>query len=417
MKKFYPIVLLFLLGCLSEENLEPGNPQVFLKYYNGGFDDEARDFKRTSDGGFILLATTTVRASDVAEARYKIKLIKVDEFGTPQWTNVYPRFDDPIDSVSFRGNSIQVLKDQTGNDTGYVVVGDSIQRGAGSQSHLRIMVTDLFGVILTKRNFSPGFGVSGTAVAITSTGNFVVLGSATNSAEPEDMFVAELDQNLATVWSRSHGAGFSALSNRLYTDAQSNIFWAGTVLKSNRSNIRIVKTPPDSENTEFDLTLGPPDSNETGEDFCRVGSGFAVVGTTDEFGDEDILFKRLSQNGDELSTHLFGEPSRAENGLAICQSSDGGFILVGSTESTAGSGRGGTDYYMIKLNAFGTGGKDAGGNDLPFIWERIFGSKSDDIPSAVMSLSDGSIVVYGTTVWGGLRTLSLIKANKEGKLE
>jgi len=408
MKKFYFVALVICFGCLSEKNLDPASPRTFVKYYNGGYNDEAQDIKQTSDGGFILLATTVARDTEVDAARFKIKLVKTDEFGTVQWQRVYPGYEDQIDSVSFRGRSIQVLKDGAGTDNGYVIVGDSIQKEVNAQSHLRIMVTDLDGNITGKRNIKPGFGVHGNAVAVNTNGNYLVLGSAENPQALENMFLAEFSPTLVKLWERSLGAGQTSLANRLFIDAQQFLIWSGTVIRTNRSDIRLIRVPHDSQNTFFDREYGTPATNETGRDICQYGFGFAVIGSTNETaaGDEDILFKRLTQDGTELTSKAFGFPNQAENGLAICQAKDGGVILLGSVDSNTEVGRGLKDYYLIKINAFG---------DTE--WERIFGSKSDDIGSSVLSLSDGGFLIYGTTEWGGLKTLTLIKTDSQGLIE
>ena len=426
MKKFYLLPLFAIASCLSEKNIDPGTPQTFVKYYNGGYNDEANDIKQTADGGFILLATTEARATDVSAQRFKIKLVKTDEFGNMQWSRVYPDYDlsfdpltdddgEPNDSISFKGSSIEIIKDGAGLETGYVVVGDSLIRNATAQSHLRIMLTDLEGNITRARNIKPSlpitgsnFAVAGSAVTINASGNFVVLGSAVFEQTTKNMFLAELDANLAVQWQRTYGAGTAQLANRLFIDAQSFIYWSGTVSKNNQpAEIRFLSVPPDSENTKFDLGLGSPASAETGRDICQYGFGYAVVGTTNESGDQDILFKRLNEEGIELSSDRYGFPAQSENGFSISQTRDGGLILLGSVDSNVNFGRGGKDYYLIKVSAFGG----------PPEWERIFGSKNDDLGSKVLSLSDGSYILYGTTVWGGLRTLSLIKTDKLGNIE
>jgi hypothetical protein len=409
MKRLCPIILISLLGCLGEENVDPGNPETFVKYYNGGFDDVAHDIKKTADDGFILLATTEVKETEGGESRFKIKLIKVDEFGTPQWTAVYPRYDSPIDSVSFKGRAIQIIKDGAGTETGFVIVGDSIQKEPGAQSHLRIMLTDMEGNVTRAKNFKPDFAVNGNAVAINADGNFVVLGlGATVTAQVnENMFLAELTPNLELLWTKTYGAGASTLINKIFIDAEANIFWAGTVVKENsRPDIRFLKVPHNSIVTFHDIEIGDPANSETGQDMCQYGQGFAVIGSINDGGDDDILFKRLTQDGTELASQSFGFENQAENGFSICQSNDGGLILLGSVDSNATLGRGGKDYYLIKINAFGDKA-----------WERIFGSKNDDFGNSILSLTDGSLMLFGTTSWGGLKTLTLIKTNMEGNIE
>lgn len=414
MRKIFIVTLFACFGCMSEKDSDPGIPTTFVKYYNGGYNDVAQDLKATSDGGYILLATTEVKTSEVSDARYKIKLIKTDKYGGLEWQKVYPAYDPDVskpipddDSVSFRGRAIVVLKNDLGTaDTGYIVVGDSIHKRK-SVSYLRIMITDDKGGNPKAQNFKPNFDVQGKAVAIAPNGNYFVLGSGVNAQATPNMFLAELKSDLSQVlWKRTYGAGKSDLANRLFVKPDTSIFWSGTVTRTNSSDVRFVKTPPNSENTDFDLPIGNPGFNETANDICPYGFGFAVIGKTDESGDDDILFKRLTAEGAELESKTFGFPNQAEDGLSICQARDGGLVLLGTVETNVDMGRGGKDYFLIKINAFG---------DTE--WTQIFGSKSDDVGANVLANSDGTYTILGTTLFGGLRTISLVKTDKLGRIE
>ncbi|MCO5272315.1 MAG: hypothetical protein M9954_11705 [Cyclobacteriaceae bacterium] len=400
------------LGCLGEKKTDPGTPSTFVKYFNGGFNDVAQDIQPTSDGGYILLATTEVKPNEVAEARFKLKLIKTDAFGGLMWQKTYPGFDPDLtkeipddDSISFRGRSVMVLKDESGTDTGYIVVGDSIHK-KHPVSYLHIMVTDENGDTRLSRNIKPSFAVQGKAVAMAPNGNFVVLGAAVNKETIPNIFLAELSPDLQMTWGRTYGAGASTLANRLFVKPDNSIYWSGTVTRGNDTDIRFIKTPPDSENTDADLKIGAPGVNEAGNDICNYGFGFAVIGTTDASGDDDILFKRLTSEGGELETKSYGFPNQAENGLAIAQARDGGLILLGAVDTNVDAGRGGKDYFLIKINAFG---------DTE--WTQIFGSKNDDLGAAILANQDGSYTIFGTTLFGGLKTLALIKTDNRGRIE
>lgn len=419
MKKILLISLIALFGCLKEENADPGLPNTFVKYFNGGFNDVAQDIKSTDDGGYLMLATTEVRINEVTDPYYKIKIIKTDRYGNQLWKKIYPAYGPPpapgedqrVDSVSFRGRSLAILRDGAGLETGYVVVGDSIHARANAQSHLLIMLTDINGDSVNAKTLKPSFPVQGKGVVVNSNGSYTVLGAAVNTQSTKNMYLAELAPTLTLNWERTHGAGESSLINKLFRD-QDFYYVSGTVKKQGSSDIRFLRTPGDSENTERDLEIGDPIFSETSNDMCPYGFGFAVTGTSNENGDDDILFKRLAQDGRELSSNLYGFPNQSEVGLAICQARDGGLLLVGSVNThipdgtTTQVGRGGRDYYLIKINAFGDEE-----------WSRVFGSKNDDIAASVLANADGSYVIFGTTLWGGLRTLSLIKTDTKGNIE
>jgi hypothetical protein len=74
---------------------------------------------------------------------------------------------------------------------------------------------------------------------------------------------------------------------------------------------------------------------------------------------------------------------RRDWGSSVQQTSDGGFILVGTTRSF---GAGGPDVWLIKT--------DAEGNKL---WEKTFGGIRDDRGHSVQQTSDGGFILLGWT--------------------
>src|SRR5690242_20391074 len=101
MKKIFPatLVLLTFFSCLTEESADPGKASTFLRYYNGGFDDQAQAFEETIDAnsetGFIILATTQLTDANATVQPSKIKLLQVDQFGNLRKQTLYPAFNDP----------------------------------------------------------------------------------------------------------------------------------------------------------------------------------------------------------------------------------------------------------------------------------------------------------------------------------
>jgi hypothetical protein len=72
---------------------------------------------------------------------------------------------------------------------------------------------------------------------------------------------------------------------------------------------------------------------------------------------------------------------------AIQQTNDGGFIVVGSSNSDDGDvslNRGGNDGWVVRLDAAGD-----------IIWQRTFGGSSNDFFSAVQQTADGGSIIAG----------------------
>jgi hypothetical protein len=74
--------------------------------------------------------------------------------------------------------------------------------------------------------------------------------------------------------------------------------------------------------------------------------GFVVVGSTESAAasDDDIYVLRLDADGDTLWTATYGGPE-SDFGLSIQQTSDGGYIIAGSSRSFGNRGR---DVCLIK---------------------------------------------------------------------
>jgi hypothetical protein len=69
-------------------------------------------------------------------------------------------------------------------------------------------------------------------------------------------------------------------------------------------------------------------------------------------------------------------------GSDVQQTSDGGYIIIGTTNSL---GKGGSDMYVIKV--------DARGNEE---WHKTYGDTLDDLGSSVQQTNDGGYVFLGT---------------------
>ena len=143
MKRIIPIAILSIcFACLTEESADRGRGSTFVRYINGGFDDQAQAVEETPDKGFIVLASTQITDNNVFVQRSKIKLIKTDPYGNEVWKTLYPAFADvSVDTFFYKGRDIIVEKDGAGTVNGYTIIGDSINWKTGV-SYLYLMQTD-----------------------------------------------------------------------------------------------------------------------------------------------------------------------------------------------------------------------------------------------------------------------------------
>jgi hypothetical protein len=130
--------------------------------------------------------------------------------------------------------------------------------------------------------------------------------------------------------------------------------------------------------------------------------GFIVCGsTTRSTGYSDTYLIRTNAQGDTLWTRTCGG-TKNDEGYSVQQTADGGYIVAGTTRSF---GAGGSDVYLIRT--------DASGDTL---WTRTYGGTNDDQGNCVQPTSDGGYIVAGWTYSFGAsgHDVYLIKADADG---
>lgn len=402
------MAVLAFAGCNTEDSVDTEKSPTFVRYINGGNSDEAVQVAQTTDGGFVILANTTINSSSTFS---KIKLVKVDEFGNLLWTRLFPEFGEDTDAENIRINrrGASFIITESG---GYAIAGQDIQ--ASGKSNLFVMVTNSEGIIQQQKSFNTANSTSGRAITTTATGNFLVLADVPGMAENIALF--ELSQSdLNQVWTRSYGDGESTLANKLFFDQGSRITWAGSVTLNSTTKIRMVQVPVNSSLTLTAAPIGLPGVEEQGRDICRFGFGYAVVGSTtlksdNSIGDRDVYYQLFTANGLPIANAARSFPDENnvgvnEVGNAICSTFDGGLFLLGTSSP---EGDQGSEFYMVKIDAFG--------NIQPG-WPKTYGSRFDDRGVSAIQAADRSLIVLGTTNLGGRGTIMLMKMDRNGNIQ
>ncbi|WP_304132310.1 T9SS type A sorting domain-containing protein [Ignavibacterium album] len=132
-------------------------------------------------------------------------------------------------------------------------------------------------------------------------------------------------------------------------------------------------------------------------------SGFIITGYTNSYGagSSDLFLVRTNQFGDTLWQKTFGGSSTDE-GYCVHQTSDGGYIIAGSTYSFGNSFM---NTWLIKTDEFGD-----------TLWTKTYGGNNYDYGYSVQQTADGGyIVVGGTASFGaGNYDVFLIRTDQFG---
>jgi hypothetical protein len=164
----------------------------------------------------------------------------------------------------------------------------------------------------------------------------------------------------------------------------------------------LVKTDANGDSL-WSQTYGGFDYEECYSIQQTTDGGYILGGVTRSFGAGDFNFWLVKT--DAVGTEEWSRPYGGSN-MDFChsvqQTSDGGFVLAGNTESY---GAGGWDYWLVKTNAVGDE-----------LWSRTFGGSGYDWCNSVQQRADGGYVLSGNTESYGAGTYDfwLIRTNTDG---
>lgn len=415
------LVLLVLAACGKEDAVNPANSSTFLRYFSGGNNDVAQSILETKDG-FLILATSEIKPTELSQTRYKIKIIKTDPSGNLLWQKFYPSYE--TEKGSFKAGGMALLKDSTH----IIIAGSSIVNGTSDL--LILTTTDSEDTAATRKVLNYKANVTGSAITQNGDGDYLALGLITDAGVVQNMLLAKVKAaGLDSSWTRLYGAGQVSLANRMYLDhTKNNVLWGGTVTRSagvTATQLTDIYVTPDREGLIYaDPPIGDPQYNFAANDFCPFGQQWAFVGQTDQkngaVGDFDIMYQKVEivdQSGKLVVTDFKTFPipgvgpnhdgaGQNEVGNSICVGHGGGLLLLGTVNSIGTFGRGGKDYYLIKI--------DVAGN---VIWAQTYGSKFDDNGVQVIPAKSGGYMVLGTTTLANLKSVMLMKIAEDGTIQ
>jgi hypothetical protein len=173
--------------------------------------------------------------------------------------------------------------------------------------------------------------------------------------------------------------------NRTLSLGLSLIFVFILALNSTRTLLVSAATPPD---IQWNLLYGG-----TGEDYARSviqtsDNGYLLVGTTASFGvGGDAWMVKVDSSGIMQWDKNFGGGG-SEYVFAVTKTSDGGYALAAETTSY---GAGGFDFWLVKVDSSGT-----------LQWNNTYGGTGNDVAYCIVQTSDGGYALAGTTTSYGL---------------
>jgi len=248
---------------------------------------------------------------------------------------------------------------------------------------------------------------NGYSVQQTSDGGYIMTGSTDSfGAGDFDLFLVKFDSAGEISWARTvGGTGYDVghsvqqtLDGGYIVAGYTNSFGAGL------TDLFLVKFDSTGE-ISWARTVGGRGGDNGHSVQQTLDGGYIVVGSTSSFGPRgfDLFLVKFDSTGEISWTKTVGGRGW-DYGHSVQQTSDGGYIMTGSTISF-----GARDYnlFLVKFNSAGE-----------ISWARTVGGTGYDVGHSVQQTLDGGYIVAGYTVsfGAGDSDLFLVKFNSTGEI-
>lgn len=316
--------------------------------------DWASDLIQTEDGGFLLIGTSSIQ--NMLPVLYRGSAWKVFANGTEAWcqTYYYHRSEWFSDEHCFFHSVIQTI------DGGFLIAGETTDYYVGGSGpnnmDMWLVKTDINGSLEWNKTYGSADD-SASAVIQTADDGFLLAGTTVDYYYTEgsaiyphngDMWLVKIYTNGSVEWDQAYGGSEYDYALEVIQITDGGFLLAGTMnFWTYDSDIWLVKTNANGSE-EWNQTYGGLNDDQASAVIQVADGGFLIVGETESYGagDEDIWLVRTYANGTVKWNQTFGGSER-DRGRSVIQTSDGKFLVVGYTESF---GAGDSDIWLIKIS-------------------------------------------------------------------
>ena len=301
----------------------------------GGSDyDRAYSVQQTTDGGYVVVGTTSSNNFDVTGhyGSSDIWVVKLSSLGNIEWQKTYGG------SSVEEGFSIQ----QT-TDGGYIIAGITFSTNGA--------VTTATGGWIVKINsigtiqWQKGISNYINSIQQTTDGGYIAAGYTNGPLGNTDYHIIKLNNLGTTQWQKYYGGTSSDAAYHIQQTTDGGYIVAG---ETNSSNTDV----------------------------------------TQNNGSFDYWIVKLNNLGELQWQKTLGGTS-FDYGKSVQETADGGFIACGNTNSNNGlvtGNHGDADFWVVKLN-----------NNGLLQWQKTLGGTGTDWGQSIQQTTDGGFIVAGTT--------------------
>jgi hypothetical protein len=305
---------------------------------------------------------------------WDIYLLKADGAGDTLWTRTY---GDPGDEIA--RSVIETA------DGGFLIAGRT-QAAGESEWNIYLLKTDDEGKSEWVRTFGRTVRDFACSAIQASSGGYLLAGGTMGAdGETYDVYLVKIDSHGDEIWTRTFGgdAGEYATSIAETDDGGYVIAACTESFGPGQLDIYIIRTDVEGRaiwtktygGEAWDMPWGVRQTSD---------GGFIIAGETESFGDTglDAFIIKTDGSGNTVWERNCGGPGQ-QCARSVWETPDGSFIVGGSSHIYEEWGR---DIYIAKI---------AAGGDV--VWQKTYGGPGHDVAHSIIQAVDGDFVIAGET--------------------
>jgi hypothetical protein len=363
-------VAILALSILSGTLYAQAPDTVWTKTFGGAYTEEGRCVQQTTDGGYILVGFTDSYGAGSED----VWLIKTDSAGNESW------------SKTFGGaQSDQGMVVHQTSDGGYIILGGTGSYGVGL-SDIWLIKTDGAGDTVCTKTFGGTDYDVGYCIQKTADQGYIITGETSSyGAGSYDVWLIKTDSAGNESWNSTFGGNSADYGRSVQQTSDGGYIIAGQTLSFGAGSYDVWLIKTDSAGNEsWSKTYGDAEYDAGYSVQQTTDGGYILVGFTDSYGagSADVWLIKTDSAGNESWNKTFGGTD-FDLGLDVQLMGDGGYIIAAGTQSY---GAGGDDGWIIKT--------DSAGNES---WNKTLGGSDNDYTESVQQTTDGGYIIVGST--------------------
>ncbi|SHG69809.1 T9SS type A sorting domain-containing protein [Chryseobacterium vrystaatense] len=402
--KYLKFTFLFFLSIYSILSAQTAPAIEWQKSLGGSNGEEVHSIQQTSDGGYIAAGWSYSVDGDVTgnHGNSDYWIVKLDASGTIQWQKSLGGTSDE--------NAYSIKQTVDG---GYIVAGESSSTdgdvtGNHGNTDYWIVKLDASGIIQWQKSLGGSNQDKANSIQQTSDGGYIIAGDSystdgdvTGNHGNSDYWIVKLDPSGTIQWQKSLGGTSYEGANSIQQTSDGGYIVAGTGGSTNGDisinygggDFWIVKLDASGTIQWNQSLMGNLADTATSIQQTSDG-GYIVAGMSNStnsetplmFGTSNYCVAKLDSNGNTLWQRYFGG-SGEDHPYSTQQTSDGGYIVAGGTGSADGNitgNHGSFDYWILKLDTSGI-----------IQWQKSLGGSSFDYAYSIQQTDDGGYILAG----------------------